>query len=330
MRRTSALAVAGMLGLVVLGVRPGVPGSAVAADPSAVAQARVLEFWTPERMRDAVPRDFVRGPTGVSVRAPIPPVAAAGTVSGGTWPDGRGPIYRTVGKVYFEMGGVAYVCSGAVTSDGDLADGRSLVLTAGHCAYDEVHRVFATNWLFIPEFASRPTFRCADTAHGCWSAIALVVGRAYATAGAFNDQATDHDYAFAVVEAGTNGTQLDATVGAYPIDASDETAEQRVAFGYPQAEPWDGTNLGWCAGSPFEDAHNGIRTWGLGCNMTAGSSGGPWLSGFDERTGTGGRLSSVSSYGYAGVQSVFGPKFDRETLAVYEAALTVAGNSVVN
>ena len=38
------------------------------------------------------------------------------------------------GKVYFEMGGGAWICSGAVATDSRT--GYSLVLTAGHCAVD--------------------------------------------------------------------------------------------------------------------------------------------------------------------------------------------------
>ena len=62
---------------------------------------------------------------------------------------------RASGKVWFEMGTDAYICSGAVVHD--TRSDYSLVLTAGHCAYDETNRAFATNWMFIPQFDSNPT-----------------------------------------------------------------------------------------------------------------------------------------------------------------------------
>ena len=46
------------------------------------------------------------------------------------------------GKVFFTMAGTRYVCSGAVVNDGRAA--YSLVLTAGHCTYDETGAAFAT------------------------------------------------------------------------------------------------------------------------------------------------------------------------------------------
>ncbi len=119
------------------------------------------------------------------------------------------------GKVYFEMAGTGYVCSGSVATDS--RSDKSLVLTAGHCAYDETNGAFATNWLFIPDFDSNPSFTCPSTKYGCWTAEALAVHAGYAAAGGFNTQATVHDFAFAVVGAGgksaSDALQLDATVG---------------------------------------------------------------------------------------------------------------------
>ena len=56
-------------------------------------------------------------------------------------------------------GGSGWVCSG--TALGDSRNTYSLVITAGHCVYDESSggglSGFATNWLFIPQFDSSPT-----------------------------------------------------------------------------------------------------------------------------------------------------------------------------
>ena len=61
------------------------------------------------------------------------------------------------------------------------------------------------------------------------------------------------------------------------------------------------------------------------CNMTGGSSGGPWLSGFNETTGAG-TLSSVNSYGYGNTAVMYGPKFNTRTEATYNAAPSATGN----
>ena len=204
------------------------------------------------------------------------------------------------------------------------------MLTAGHCAFDETNGEFATNWLFIPDFDESPTFTCADAAYGCWTADALVVHSGYATAGGFNTQATLHDFAFAVVSVGNAGTQLDSTVGSFPLAISgfDAPGDTAYAFGYPAAQKYKGNDLTYCAGSTFEDPYNDELTWGLPCKMTGGSSGGPWLSSF-ATSGDSGGLSSLNSYGYSGVAAMHGPKFNSDTQAVFNAARTADENTVV-
>ena len=305
---------------------------AAAASPSVESASarhdRIVAHWTPERLQKATPRDFRYDAKRGFVPAAKPGTGGGGTtVTGASWTKG-GQILKTSGKVYFEMGGGGYVCSGAVAKDSNT--GRSLVLTAAHCAYDETARQFATNWMFIPEFDTTPTFTCANTKWGCWTASGLVVHSGYATAGGFNTQATVHDFAFAVVgNGGKSNTQLDATVGDFPITFSGITKGQTLySFGYPASQKYKGNDLSYCAGPLTEDASNSNLTWGMACDMTGGSSGGPWLSSFSESTGSG-TLSSLNSYGYSGVRYMYGPKFGTKTQDVYTAANTATGNTIV-
>ncbi len=82
------------------------------------------------------------------------------------------------------------------------------------------------------------------------------------------------------------------------------------------------------SGNIFTDTWNANLTWGMACNMTGGSSGGPWLSSFTESSGVG-TLSSLNSYGYSGVKNMYGPKFNSDTQAVYQAADGATGNTLV-
>jgi hypothetical protein len=288
---------------------------------------RIVAYWTEGRMKSAIPRDLARDASGR-----IQPRARPGTgggVTGASWRNG-GPVLDKTGKVYFVMGGSAYVCSGSVIND-QGRNGSSMVLTAGHCAIDETNATFATNWLFIPNFDGSPTFTCADTVYGCWTAQALVVHYGYAHAGSFDTQATTHDWAFAVVgPGGKSSSQLDTTVGDYPIRFSGTTAGDRLAaFGYPAAGKYKGKDLTYCAGNIFTDAWNEDLTWGMGCTMTGGSSGGPWFFGLNESDGTGGTVSSLTSYGYSGVKNLYGPMFNAQTQATYNAARTTTSNTIV-
>jgi V8-like Glu-specific endopeptidase len=312
-----------------------------ARGPQPSRHEQIVAHWTPARMAAAIPRDFDYHPGRGFAPAAKPPGTPGGPGGGGGDGDGTGftngaswtaggVIKERTGKVYFEMDGVGYVCSGTVATDGRST--VSLVLTAGHCAYDETNEEFATNWLFIPDFDQSPTFTCANTEYGCWTAQALVVHEGYATAGGFNTQATLHDFAFAVVgPGGKSGTaQLDTTVGSYPVVIPGFTASGQTsyAFGYPAAGKYKGNDLTYCAGSIFEDPYNDELTWGVPCKMTGGSSGGPWLSSFNTSTTAGG-LSSLNSYGYSGVAAMHGPKFNSDTAAVLNAANSATGNRIV-
>lgn len=301
-----------------------------ARQPDRSRHQEVVAHWTAARMAAATPRDFVLDRArGFTLRGKPGGGGGGGTTTGASW-NGGGAIKERAGKVYFEMGGSGYVCSGAVASD--TRNGHSLVLTAGHCAYDETAGQFATNWLFIPDFDQSPTFTCSQTEYGCWTAQALVVHSGYATAGGFNTQATVHDFAFAVVGPGGHGgsAQLDAAVGAFAVSIPGFTAagQTSYAFGYPAAQKYKGKDLVYCAGSIFEDPYNDDLTWGVPCNMTGGSSGGPWLSGFSTTSGSG-SLSSLNSYGYSGVTAMHGPKFNADTADVYAAAKSATSNTIV-
>ena len=331
-RRLPALLVSAIL--LVLAVAP------VQARGPQSRHEQTIAFWTPARMAAAVPRDFTYHPNLGFLPSAKPPGSpggpggggggggGGGSTTGASW-TADGPIQDRTGKVYFNMGGSYYICSGTATTDSRA--GYSLVLTAAHCVYDESTGRFATEWMFIPDFDAAPTYECGVTRFGCWTATALVVHQGYATAGGFNTQATLHDFAFAVVGRGghANG-QLDARVGTFALSVPGFTAagQTSYAFGYPAAQKYKGNDLVYCAGGIFEDPYNDELTWGLPCEMTGGSSGGPWLSGFNASNQTGG-LSSLNSYGYSGVKAMHGPKFNGDTQDVYSAANGATTNTIV-
>jgi hypothetical protein len=326
---------AALVAVFILAALPAAAAPALAADGAAAARARAVAYWTPARMRAAVPREFVRATTGNFKPLARPAPGGGGTVVGASWPNGSGLVYKAVGKVFFTMGGSNWVCSGAVASDATGND-SSLILTAAHCAYDEVADVFATNWIFIPQYDSNPTSTCSQTAFGCWTTAgggALTVHDGYASREAFDDEATWHDFAIARVGQGGKGggvpSELDIAVGSFPIQFQDYLSDtQMSAFGYPAAGKYKGRDLTYCAGPVFFDPYNSERTYGMDCNMTGGSSGGPWLSSFNNTTGSG-ILSSLNSYGYSGIRAMHGPKFGPATEQVYAGAAT-GGNEVVD
>ncbi len=320
-----AAALLTVLALLPLAVAPVAAGDS--KDKAKAEHERIVKYWTAERIAGAKPRDFVRTDRGKfepNAKPAKPPPPGGGTVTGASW-TGGGPVVQRTGKVLFTMDGGNWVCSASAISDGRST--HSLILTAGHCAYDEVNEAFATNWTYVPSFDTAPTFTCAQSTFGCWTAAGLVVHNGYASAGGFNTQATVHDFAFAIVGAGgKSNTQLDA-LGTYGISyPAISTGGSVHSFGYPAAGRYKGKDLTYCAGPTFNDNLNGNQTWGIACNMTGGSSGGPWLAGFTNSAGT---ATSLNSYGYSGLSNMYGPKFNSNTQAVFNRANTTTGNSIV-
>ena len=94
------------------------------------------------------------------------------------------------------------------------------------------------------------------------------------------------------------------------------------AFGYPQASPYDGQKLTYCAGNDIADTWGGTSDFGLSCNMTGGSSGGPWFINFNSTNGTG-SLNSLNSFKYTSgrfTKYMYGPYFGAYTQRTYNAA----------
>ncbi len=213
----------------------------------------------------------------------------------------------------------------------DGTAGRSIVVSAAHCAWDGADGGFARNWMFIPEFDTTPTYTCSQAKLGCWTASALVVNRGFTSAGGFNDQAVQYDWSFAVVTApGTKGTTLDVAAGSFDLDTTTMATGSRVFdFGYPAAGKYHGSDLIYCADQVVTDPLMANRTFGIDCDMTGGSSGGPWLFPFTESTGVG-TIRAVNSYGYDRIKKEYASKFNGNTANTFGAAKSATSNTIVN
>jgi hypothetical protein len=118
----------------------------------------VIDFWTPARVKAAKPRhltldtDTIPGKgngDGNNRQRKL-----QNKVGEGAW-EGGGDILKAAGRLIFQMGGSYWICSATTVMDGDTtnantANDRSLILTAGHCAYDDEEKKFATNVMFVP------------------------------------------------------------------------------------------------------------------------------------------------------------------------------------
>jgi hypothetical protein len=271
---------------------------------------RIVEFWTAERRASAIPRELVR--PAPNARPGGGGGGGSGTVTGATWTLG-GSVIMTTGKVFFTVGASRYTCSASAVD----SPGGNLVLSAGHCVHAGSNGAFVTNWIFYPGWngAPHPTL-------GAWTATDLFTTAGWATgATSFDD-----DAGFAVVTGGAGQPSLEATLsgagGTVPGIAFSTTSGTSYAFGYPASKRYKGNTLTYCAG-PTRERYDGHNTLALACDMTGGSSGGPWLQPFSNGTATTDAIISVNSYGYASVSNtMFGPMFDTAESNTYGAVST--------
>ncbi|MCE0485266.1 trypsin-like serine peptidase [Ornithinimicrobium sediminis] len=307
MRHSRPVSVAAAVGALMLaaGMAPAtgaggaVPDHAVerhAAATSKAEQTAVAAYWTPARMKSAVPR-------GGRIDPMAPPAGKGPGGGGGGGGGGNAgkavqlPAEPRHGKVFFTLGGTNYVCSGTATgsTNGDV------VTTAGHCL-NEGPGDYATNFAFVPAYDN------GQDPYGTWVAEELLTTSPWADQGDIN-----HDVGFAVM-AEQGGSSLTQVVGSFPIAFNLGYGLAFDAYGYPAATPYDGQSLWRCSGTAGRDTR-GTDDHRLPCSMTGGSSGGGWI--------TGGQLNSVNSFGYRGEKDVmYGPYFGNTEQAVYQAAST--------
>lgn len=229
-----------------------------------------------------------------------------GTVTHARWTDG-GAVQTAAGRILFTMPDGDYVCSGTAVTDGTT--GRSIVLTAAHCLYDDIAKVFTSNAIFIPNQddggGDRTDFDCGNDPIGCWSLDHGVVDVNWTTLTFPNNVAWD--YGFYVVSdsgahSGPGGSgALDVAAGTLAIDfTTPTTGATATALGYSYSvDP----NFMYCQESL--GTNGSVNYWLDSCDLTGGSSGGPWLQPLD---GGNGPIISVNSWGYTTRSGMAGPK----------------------
>lgn len=285
MKRAGILLVA----LLLAGVLAGPAWAAQPAEVKTVDQTRaeVVEYWTAERMRSAIPLDLTTaGPGGKHGKAAIPFTRYE--------PQPYNPAH---GKVFYSDGAFNYVCSGTALTSGN----ESVVWTAGHCV-NEGPGAFYTNWAFVPAYkdGARP--------YGTWTARRLFTTAAWGQSGNFS-----YDLGAAVMST-SGGSTLTDTVGSRGAGFNRPAQQRYLAHGYPAAPPFSGGRMYICDSNlGTRDPSTSPQTMGIGCDMTGGSSGGGWVVGND--------VLSVNSYGYSNQPNVmYGPYQGSVAQQLYTAA----------
>ena len=311
----------------------GVAQRSIGSDSAASA----LDYWTPERMREATPLAAPQTGSGANLDFPatgpkpralpqssrldlsntIAPTAprGPGKVQIGDHPpydSGEVPLAQqttfptsTNGRLFGKLKGFGgYSCSATVVS----SSSHSVIMTAGHCVFDE-NAGFAKKVIFVPAYHDRAR------PFGVFAASRLVATKGWQRITNFN-----YDYA-AIRLRKTGGNAVGSVVGEQGVAFNQSRQQTFQAIGFPFN--FDKAELMWnCvadfAGVDPRDRFAGKPDNGIGCDMSSGASGGGWFI----RDAAGSQyINSVTSFGYPAIKKVlFGPYFDRKVLKVVNTA----------
>ncbi|MFC5219568.1 trypsin-like serine peptidase [Streptomyces coerulescens] len=201
------------------------------------------------------------------------------------------------GKLLFDMPDGQAVCSGTVVSDPARPGRSNLVWTAGHCVHAGAEGGWYRNVIFVPSFndtgltgsALQSATEEQLAPYGTWWATEAATSQQWMDGGGETSQTSSaYPYDFAVVEVTDpdSSKSLEETIGASvpvwfdaPTSADIDSVDAR---GYPAAAPYDGYGYEQyhCSDDPVRLSLDAAAPTmhQVGCTMTAGSSGGGWLT----------------------------------------------------
>lgn len=266
----------------------------VAACLSASAQAGVVlraqrrpgavrRYWTPKRLHGAKPVPLPRltwrsklspwlHPPARAIRPAAPNLSATISSSSGT-PVEEPSVYpnRAVGKLYFNTETGDFTCSASVI----VSAGKSLIFTAGHCAYDEGE--WSENLLF------KPAYENGAAPYGSWviDNISVLTGWTSWEDGAY-------DFSAMNVYPNSSGVRIQEQVGALGILFNGSPNRYHEVIGYPgtPSSLYNGQEMIRCDTSfvgwdpEWTTTYNG--TFAVApCDQGHGASGGPFITSTD-------------------------------------------------
>ncbi|MBA2764216.1 MAG: hypothetical protein H0U42_05960 [Thermoleophilaceae bacterium] len=279
-------------GVVVLLISaPAAAAAPVSAERTA-PQREVLEYWTPERMAEAgapVLEQTATGPeVSIATHKKATRRAKRSSYTSKAVPSATATssAYAPIGKIFGRIPGEGdFQCSGSVVQ----SPNQRVVLTAAHCLI--ARGQFADRLLFIP--ASRN----GEEPLGRWVSDELFVPGGYPTT-----ENPKLDYGAAVI-ALQEGRTVQSVAGFRKVRTSTRSRQTFRALGYPGNKA-RGQRL-WGCRSKLQlelSLPGGHDPFGIGCDMTFGASGGPWI-------GSSGDIVSVTSLGVDGFKNfIFGPQ----------------------
>ena len=274
--RTAAIAGADVLDASVTGG----PATAVTDQVSGADQRQTLTYWTPRRMQGATAASLPRSPIRTTMPAATQTPAQPGrseTGSDVTTPPKGIPTASpfsgspTTGALFYTTGGKGHFCTASVVDS--TAD--DLALTAAHCVY---LNAFAANIEYVPGYHD------GKQPYGAWPVRAITVASGWKLS-----HDPDLDFAFLTL-ATAGGQQIQARTGGLTIGFTRWYSDKIEAIGHndTDAEPVR------CATRSFRFRTGQMEFYCHG--FWTGTSGGPWIIGYNAKNGTGTVFGVIGGY----------------------------------
>lgn len=275
----------------------GVPGfqPGAAPDANALREARKANpaLWKEidKFLADDQASAFIEG----GAAAPEGTAAIYDTWMGNKWGDFwfKYP-HVAVGKLYIDDGGY---CSASVFSDKDYSPGYDIVVTAAHCVWDGG---WYSGWVFNP--ADRKGVAPFGLFDWAW---ATVVPNWQGTG------STRYDVAIIGLDKNSSNQEVTYYTGLLGAAWNWDYTQHLLATGYPSNLSGGGLWTHICAAETF---NGGTDVLGMGCDMTFGSSGGPWIWRYEYRIQGYNYVMSVVSGGTPGTETFYGARFSNDNL----------------
>jgi hypothetical protein len=268
-----------------------------AAPASAGETSRVTRYWTPERMRSALPLDSPRSPNPLAL-ASFAPIATPTT-----------PPFTVNGRLFVRQGRKQGFCSATAIE----SPSRRLILTTGHCLHSGPSLSGRAGiWSSYVEFV--PAFSNGTAPFGAFPARrnAVFAPRQWVKFGNPN-----FDLGAVLTSPNAEGLNVADVVGGAAIVTDLSRRQQFQTFGYPgRSTAMQGCESPYVGDDPLTYRIPGPPTVAIRCHWAPGASGGGWL--IEE----GRTINGLTSYGKRRDRvHTFGPYFSASNVGQLVAGM---------